>query len=497
MKKLVLLILLLSANGFSNLYAQNRIVVNDNCRQAYGEILALRFGDAVRLIEKEKAENPENLYVPYLENYIDFLKVFISEDEELFDSINDISDERYDLLEELDKDNPYRKYFLGNMNLQSAVMRMKFHDYFYAALDINRAYRLLTNNKKAFPGFIPNDITLGVLHIMIGMVPDNYHWVLRLINMKGSVKQGRRELINALTTSDANPAYSYLKNEILFFMGFVELNVEPGRQQLDTLYYQIAQADSNNLLLSYLQVNILMKTGRNDEAIRVFKRVNRMTGHYPFYYLDYLQGECHLRKLKTREAEPYYDIFLENFKGKNYIKDAWRKKAWIALLNGQISDYRYFMDKITEQGNDDTGQDRDAEREAEENQIPEVDLIKARLLFDGGYYLRADSVLSLMNDTVLSEEEKVEKVYRKARIADETGDEDIAEYYYRQTIEEGKRLTRYFAGNSALKLGEMYETKGDTLKALDYYNLCLKLDFDEYEAGIHSKAKAGVKRLGD
>ncbi len=473
------------------------VEINRNCREAYQHILALDFARGRKIIDLEKTENPENLYVGYLENYIDFLTVFIGEDEHIFDSISDISDERYDRLKEIDLNNPYRDYLLGNMNLQWAVMRLKFHNYFYAALEINRAYRLLTGNKEKFPDFVPNDITLGVLHIMIGMVPDNYQWILRLINMKGSVAQGRMELRQALMTSDSNPEYSYLKDEILFFMGFVELNIDPDRQQLDSLYQLIVTAGSNNLLLSYLQINILMKTGKNDEALRLFERINRMSGYYPFYYLDYLQGECHLRKLETQKADPYYGIFLNHFKGKNYIKDAWRKKAWVALLNNDVPNYRYFMDKVVETGNDDVGQDRDAEREAEKNKIPNVDLIKVRLLFDGGYYVQADSILSLMDNTGLNDEEKVEKVYRKARIADETGDKKIADYYYRQTIEEGKYLTRYFAGNSALKLAEMYESEGDTMNALKYYNLCLKLDFDEYEAGIHSKAKTGVKRLED
>ncbi len=474
-----------------------RFAVNENCREAYQHILALDFNRGREIIASEKSKNPDNLYTLYLENYIDFLKVFISEDEDLFDSINDISNERYDQLEELAKSDPYRSYFLGNMNLQRAVIRLKFHKYFYAALEINRAYRLLTDNKEKFPGFVPNDITLGVLHIMIGMVPDNYHWVLRLINMKGSVKQGREELMNALRVSDNDPDYTYLKNEVLFFMGFVELNIKPGKQQLDTLFQQIELADSNNLLLSYLQINILMKTGRNNEALYQFKKINRMTGYYPFYYLDYLQGECLLRKIKTRQAAVYYTDFLDRFTGKNYIKDAWRKKAWIALLNDDVAKYRYYLDKVAETGNDDIGQDRDAEREAESGKTPNIDLIKARLLFDGGYYRQADSVLSAMPVNGLPVEEQVEKTYRQARIADESGGKEAAKHLYNKTIEEGKHLTRYFAGNSALKLAMIYEEEGNISKAKYYYNLCLDMDFDEYEAGIHGQAKAGVKRLSD
>lgn len=473
------------------------IEINRNCREAYKQILALDFVQGRKTIELEETENPGNLYVEYLDNYIDFLTVFISENNRTFDSISVVSDKRYDLLKEIGRDNPYRNYLLGNMNLQWAVMRLKFNDYFYAALNINRAYRLLTGNKETFPNFVPNDITLGVLHIMIGMVPNNYQWVLRLINMKGSVTRGRQELMMALSTADTNPEYSYLKNEILFFMGFVELNINPKRQQLERIYQQIAMADSDNLLISYLQINILMKTGRNEQALNVFERVSRMNGYTPFYYLDYLQGECLLRKLDTKKASKYYNRFIDRFNGKNYLKDAWRKKAWIALLENDSAGYFKNLAKVSETGNDDIGQDRDAEREFKENAVPNIFLIKARLLFDGGYYYMADSILSLMPANGISREEQLEKTYRAARIADESGRTDDAKILYDNTIREGKNSPRYFAGNSALKLAEIYETEGKFTQALHYYNLCLDLDFDEYEAGIHGKAKAGVRRISD
>ncbi len=65
---------------------QPQIIWNERCESAYQDILSLRFKKAEKLLMTEKSENPDNLYVPYLENYIDFLSVFISEDETLFNS---------------------------------------------------------------------------------------------------------------------------------------------------------------------------------------------------------------------------------------------------------------------------------------------------------------------------------------------------------------------------------------------------------------------------
>ncbi len=67
--------------------------------------------------------------------------------------------------------------------------------------------------------------------------------------------------------------------------------------------------------------------------------------------------------------------------------------------------------------------------------------------------------------------------------------------FYEKTIANGSQSKRYYAGNSALKLGEIYEQEKQVSKAIFYYSLCLELDFDEFENGIQSKAKAGLKRI--
>ena len=53
----------------------------------------------------------------------------------------------------------------------------------------------------------------------------------------------------------------------------------------------------------------------------------------------------------------------------------------------------------------------------------------------------------------------------------------------------------YFAANSALKSGMIFESKMDFEKARYYYNKCLSLDFDEYKTSITQKAKAGLNRI--
>lgn len=473
----------------------SQVEVNEQCKFAYESILALRFDAAEKILADEMTKNPDNLFVPYLENYIDFLTVFIGEDEFRFNELENNKSNRIDRIKKLSDTSRYKNYMLGNIHLQWAVARLKFKEYFTAAIEINKAYRLLEKNSNEFPDFVPNNISLGVLHIMIGLIPEQYHWILNLMSMKGSVVQGREELTLVLEQSKQNKIYNYLKNETLFYLGFVDINLNTDPAQLDYILSELDQNKQNNLLLSYLYVNILMRSGQNDKALAVLNETKNMEDYFPFFYLDYLGGEGHLRKLEIKSAIVNYEVFLKNFTGRNYIKDAWRKTAWAYLINFDTTNYFLCMEEVIRVGYTDVDVDKEALKEAEFEMLPNTELLKARLLFDGGYYQETDKILFKMDTTSLEFEEKVERTYRLGRSAQKQGNTTEAKSFYKKTIVDGSDMDRYFAGNSAFKLGEIYEREGDIKMAEFYFRLCTELDFDEYENSIHSKAKAGLERI--
>ena len=84
--------------------------------------------------EWPKSINPDNAFIPYLENYADFIKIAIGEDELLFDSLENKISERIEEVEKLSDTSRFKKYFLGNMNLQWATINLKFGNYFDGAV---------------------------------------------------------------------------------------------------------------------------------------------------------------------------------------------------------------------------------------------------------------------------------------------------------------------------------------------------------------------------
>ncbi len=494
MKRLKHIFIIIFLIGITlKLYSQN-IVVNDRCKNAYSEIISLRFDDAKVLIDNEKKVNPDNLYPQYLEFYIDFLKAFISEDEDVYEQLEDSKDNVIKKLESLPDNNPYKRYLIGNVRLQYAMAGTKFGDYFSSALDIRRSFLLLKKNIQQFPGFKLQYATMGVLHILIGMIPDKYNWILKLISLEGTVEQGMGELYQVLELCNTNEEYAYLKPGVLFYVAFTEMNLGLDKSKKKQLLKELESYSNDNLLLGFLRANMLMRMGKNDKAEELLLRLNSLKGYYPFYYLHYLEGETKLRKLDL-DAKIQYQYFIDNFKGKNYLKDAQRKIAWSYLIEFDTAGYLKNIEKVKNTGDDFVGIDREAEKEAESNKIPNVELLKSRLLFDGGYYTKSEKILKTLNTENLNEDEKLEVLYRLGRINQKIDNFDKAVEFFKETINKGSDSKRYFAGNAALQLGKMYENKKQYKEALYYYKLCRSLDFNEYETSIKEKAKQGVDRV--
>jgi tetratricopeptide (TPR) repeat protein len=141
--------------------------------------------------------------------------------------------------------------------------------------------------------------------------------------------------------------------------------------------------------------------------------------------------------------------------------------------------------------------DKQALKEANEA-APDMDLLKARLYFDGGYYSKALAQLAGkdIGDFKLKRDQ-IEFFYRLGRIYDESGRDAEAVANYQKAINEGKTSSYYYAANAALNIGHIYEAKNDKARASSYYKQAIAMRNHEYENSIETKAKSGLKRIGN
>jgi tetratricopeptide (TPR) repeat protein len=254
--------------------------------------------------------------------------------------------------------------------------------------------------------------------------------------------------------------------------------------------------NSSGPLLIYARASVLMKNGLNDEAIEVLHERVHLTQTFPFCYLDYLEGVARLNKLDD-SASVCFEKFITGFHGRNYIRSAYQKLAWIALLGGDSAGYHRTIDRVTYVGASVVDEDKQAEIESLKGPVPNIILLRSRLLFDGGYYQKA--LGELLNHpvkiTVRAKRDLVEYTYRLGRIYHETGNLIKAIENYEQTVLRGRSEPCYYAAGAAFQLGLIYENKGEYSKADSAYRLCLSINTPEYRTSLHQKAKAGLNRL--
>lgn len=471
---------------------------NENCIRAYQQIISLNFNEGRNIIEAEKFSNPENKIPLFLENYIEFLTLVIGENQLDFEKHKPNRSDRINLLKAANVDSPWHRHCQAAIYLQWSFARAKFGEYALAGLDLNHAYRLLKQNKSIHPDFTPDMLLDGVLNALIGSIPESYKWATRLMGIDGAIETGRAKLYRLIEISETNNHWEYLKPEAYFYLSFIEMNLQGDKTRAVSLLNRMEQDTSLDAgpLNCYLKANLCLRTGRNDRAIDILENCKVPEGSYPFHYLEYVLGSAKLNQLDMAASRHLLN-YVNHHKGLNYIKSAYQRLAWLSLLDNDANAYKFYISKVYYHGHVFVDEDKQAQAEAEGNRLPNLLLLKARLLFDGGYYESALNLLEHENENAgLSEaRDSIEYLYRKARIYHEMGNFPAAIHHYIQSIEHGSNLKYYFAGNASLQLGIIYENEKNFEKALEFYDLCLKMDFTEYRSSIQQKARAGRQRV--
>jgi len=464
-------------------------------RKAYQKAINLRFDEARHLLYQLRYEEPDNLIAFHIENYIDFFTIFINEDKEEFKRLAKNKDYRLKQLKKGDKNSPYYLYTQAELRLQWALARLKFEEYFTAFNEVKIAYRQLKRNSKRFPDFVANKKSMGILHAVIGTVPDNYKWGVKLLGgMNGTIEQGRNEIEAVL---DYSKRHDFIfEEETLVMYAFLLLYLKNQDDEAWTIIHSGKLRPEANPLACFALANVAMRTGKNDEAIKLLENRPRAEDYMPFPYLDFMLGNAKLNRLDA-DADFYLRKYILNFRGKNYIKQAYQKIAWHHLLKDDEAGYRKYIAKCKSSGASIIDGDKNALKEAKSKNIPQVDLLKARVLFDGGYYKRAYQILSKKRTSDFNQKQfKLEYSYRLGRITHKMDRADEAIAFYQKTIDDGRKESWFYACNAALQIGHIYEDHGQKALAKSFYKTCLSIKPDEYKSSLHQKAKAGLNRLG-
>lgn len=460
----------------------------------YQLILSLRFVEAEQALSQFTRESPDNLVALHLANYLDVFAILISEDEALYQARKKNRDKRLLQLQRSDPGSPWYLFVQADVRLQWALLRLRFGEIMGAFNDVSKAYQLLERNQSDFPDFMPNYKDLGILHAVVGTVPDQYQWGVRLLSgVDGSIRQGQAELERVLAYAKKESFLFAQETAVLYAYFLLHL-----RQDAEGAWSMVQRAGltpKDNPLHCFILANIAMRSHRNDQALQLLTERPRGKAFASIPYLHFMEGLARLRRLEPG-AKQHFQHYLEVFRGRNFIKEAYQKMAWSALLTGDEEQYWAYMDACRQKGYSDAGADKNALLEAEARRLPPVELLRARLLFDGGYMQEAYDVLIVMADRTFADEyHQLEYTYRMGRVLHGLQEYNAALLFYKKTIQAGRSSPYYFACNAALQSGLIYEETEQPTAARRSFTLCLSMNPDEYQTGLHQAAKAGLKRL--
>lgn len=466
-----------------------------NCVIAYQKIWNLELIPAGKLINKERLTNPGNRVPVLLDNYIHFLTVFTSETPNNYEDFKKNCAKNLDILnKESQTQTPLYLFSIGQIHLQSALIRARFQDYWSAAFELRKAYSNFEKNSLLYPDFVLNPLNLGTIQSLLGNLPSNVKFLLSPLGLKGNLNEGLSKVeLNLKRLKSSN--LSFFSTENLLYYTFICSNLDPNRKTFNELVQITETVSDRSLLKTYIISAMAMKKFQNDFAINTLK--NRETGneYSSFYYLDYLLGLAYINRLDTSGIY-FLKYFIKNSPSSHFKKDALLRLGWAQELCGREEmAKKIFLECLAPEFNIITERDKQAIKDAEKG-IPNISLLKARLLFDGGYF---DSAMRTLNNSdsahLKLNREKLEFTYRKARIFEAQGKLNQAIYLHKKTYDMGKLEPYYFSANSSLHLGLIYENLKKNEIARTYFLTCLEMNEKEYKGSIDQEAQNELNRL--
>ena len=257
-----------------------------------------------------------------------------------------------------------------------AFVHIHFGNNVKGILAYRQANQHLKKQLSNHPEIEENKGIQAVIEIFSGSIPDSYKTLAGLAGFSGNTETGFKLLNGYLKYSRQS---DYLHHEALLWNSFVGSRYNSFLPDFN--FADIERIKQSNIL-SFFYGFSLLKQRKPLETLEIVKNNN-----FPLTY--YLRGISNLTLLNIDEAKNELTTFLKYHKGSCYRNDAARKLYWIAFFNDNNEGVEFWKNKTVISAIPQTTVDREAINECSQNELPNDELLKSRLLFDGGNYAKA------------------------------------------------------------------------------------------------------------
>jgi hypothetical protein len=478
----------------SSLPVFGEILFSETSDIALYQILNLKTKSAQKIIDASRKQNPEDIYLEYLENWKEVIELIGYEDQDNYDVYVKSFDKRLEHIESWEfKEFESFNITLAEIYAHAGLANVMYGDYLAGFRKFLRANKLSMKNLMEYPDYWPNYKLCGALNVSLDQMPTILKWLTSLLGLKGNSEEGLKQIDTYLAMVQNYPG---LKSEALVYKVFT-MKMKKDEEGAYRMLEKELGNETPPTLLKYLQANIMYITSRNEEALSLLQSFPRGYTEVPFYHVDYLKGKSKMNKLES-DANTHMIRFLEGSKFKNYKREIYNKLSCYYLINGNIQKYNHYKNQIDDCAKATSDRDREANIESKRPYMPHPELLKARFLLNGGYTERARIILDGVSVNSLSIPAYLTEYYLlSARALSGSGDFSIVKHYCDLAISTGKDQEEHYASEAALLAGDMAYRSGNTELARKYWKMTFEVYNvkDVYVENIQKKAKYKLKDI--
>jgi tetratricopeptide (TPR) repeat protein len=460
-------------------------------QKAYKYVFQLQL-DQARAIGKNEFSNPDFVLI---EQYCNVIEALVVNSGSAIDKVKKSKKTLLKKIKSLPITETDKALLESEILLTTATVRLKNGEYLTAFQEIRSAYKLYEIHLQQieYPWRDHLLFRYAILQTLIGTVPDQFSWGIRLIGLEGDMDQGMKTLQLLL---DKNKSTFWAQPELIGTLTFFQLHLFSHFDQAKQLATDSRLTKLESPLGLFVEAVVNRRMGLNNQVLEKLVTYEPKTLAIEFSYLYYMKGEALTRKLDPQSIAVLKN-YIQQYQGPHFKRASWQMIGWMEwILNNDSEAYTYAMQEIQKAPESIIERDKSATREADLAKLPNQQLLRARLFYDGGYYIQAKGSLDQIQIRKhLKLDEIIELDYRYGRIYQSLNQTFKAHDYFNQVLHYKSDSKSYMICQSAIQKAEMYEESGQYANALKYFELALSLKPDEYKNGLHQKAKAGKLRV--
>lgn len=475
---------------FTHQTIQAQYEITERCLLAWEQMMDLKILSAKLTIQKEIKENPTNYYAYYVDQACDAIDLVIDASDMKYVEFSKSYEARRKIMDDKDADSPYYRACNSEMMLQMSSFNVLYGDKLTGVRNGYKAMKMTNKNADEFPDFGPSKKMSGFFNVANSNLPPFVQWIVNVFGIDSDARKGFDFLLDYFNEVKDTPGLN--AEAALYVMLSYKMAVDP-----EKAFEFISVQDSSMLdfsIVNYFYANTAYRSGSNELAYETMLNFDLTGAEKPFLPYDYLMGKILLNKLDP-DAIVYFDRYLKQTKNDNYQKEIYYKTALYYLVNGDENKFMYFKLQAEEKGKEVNERDTETMYDCSFKHIPNVDLTKAKLLIEGGYFLEAkpylEDFIKSSNDYLLY---LLEYNLLMGRLEIGLGNRKRAISFFDKVIELGEDEDFYPASEAAMRAGLTY-VGHDNKKAKVYFEFSRDLYDSDYYVYIDAISKRELKML--